>query len=133
MDNLFLPVLIGLFSLIMLFGIFCLFFLKSSKLDPKKTKKYIQQIKDTRSQDPAHSLINSHKIFVAAITTPQQKRNVTAAEKIKKIINKIPNEKKIWHFHRLRNQAAHEVEFNISKTNVQDAREQFIRALTALI
>lgn len=131
MDN-FIPLaLLGLFFLIIFFGLFFLILKKTPKLDAKKTRIYIQKIKDTRSQSPSHSLINSHKIFIAAIGL-DSKKNGTAAEKIKKIADKIPNKKKIWYFHRLRNQAAHEVDFNISKANVQEAREQFIRALKAL-
>lgn len=132
MDD-FLPVLfLVIFLLFVLGGVFFLLLRKSPKLDPQKAKKYIQKINDTKTQDPAHSLISSHKFFVAALSETGGPKQETAAEKIKKIAKKLPNEKKIWHFHRLRNQAAHEVEFGLTKAKAQEAREQFIRALKAL-
>lgn len=103
---------------------------KKLKLNKKNTQKFIQKIRDTRQQDPAHSLINSHKLFVAAISSDKKK---TAAEKIKKFASLLPNEKKIWYFHRLRNQAAHEVGFGLTEAKAQEAREQFVRALKALM
>ncbi len=130
MDN---YIIIFIFIFVIFLG--TLLFLLSSKrvkLNKKKTKKTIQRIKDTRSQDPSHSLLNSHKLFVAAISRTDNKKT-TAAEKIKNIVSLLPNEKKIWYFHRLRNQAAHEIDFNISKAKANEAREQFIRALKALI
>lgn len=121
------------FVLILCIGFGVLFLRKKQKLSRKTGLKFIQKIKDTKNLDPAHAILESHKIFVATLSEFFSNTSLTAAQKISKIAYKFPNTERIWHFHKLRNKIAHEVEVKISKQHAEEARNNFIRALKSIM
>lgn len=120
-------------SAIVLLGLVLIFSQKRKKLSHATGQKFIRKIEDTKNLDNALSILNSHKFFVAALSELFSETNLTAAQKIEKIAHRFPNKKKIWYFHRLRNQIAHEVEIKVSRKQATDARNNFIRALNAIM
>lgn len=109
-----------------------LFFLKKRPrtLDARMIKQAISKIEDTAPLDPAHSVLVSHKIFVATLRplTP----GGTAANVIAACEKHFPQIDLIWRYHKLRNKIAHEVEISVSGTQAHQARKVFSRALRAL-
>ncbi len=128
MDNYIIGFLLGV-----IFLGFLLFLLRKRKprLSPKSVRSFVSRIEATKKLDPAHSLLESHKIFIQALK-PLAKKKKTAAEVVKIVANYLPNKERIWYFHRMRNRAAHEVNFNMTAGQAQDARNNFIRALKSL-
>lgn len=117
--------------LIILWGIF--FLLKRKSFPPlshHEIEKWSQKIQDTKHLNPAHSILEVHKIFIRALNSDDEKK--TAVEILRKYESRIGNMKQIWKWHRLRNKIAHEVEITISIAQAQKAREDFIRALNFL-
>lgn len=103
---------------------------------PRLTKdqfyKSLNQLKATQPLEPNHGLIDSHKVFIAALATLYPQKNLNAAALIKRIAKRIPNEKVIWKLHRARNQAAHEPNFEVYAQTASQAVREFERALNAL-
>jgi len=118
-------------GIIFLCGIVFLLRKKNPRISQKNLQIFAEKIRATKKLAPAHSLIESHKIFVAAIKKIGDK-NLTAAKNIAKFSKNFPNEKKIWQLHRLRNCAAHETDFSFSEKNAAAARTEFLRALRAI-
>ena len=126
---------IGVVSVFLIFviGVFFIFFFKGKKLSEENFREYSQRILNTKYLDPAHAIMESHKIFVAAVSTICTEKRLTSAQKVSRYAKSFPNERKIWQLHRLRNELAHEVEVEVLQTQAELARREFIRALKALM
>ena len=126
---------IGIFVVLVLLGIglFFVFFYKGNKLSEENFKKYSQQILNTKYLDPAHAIMESHKIFSAAISTICTEKRLTSAQKITRYAKSFPNERKIWQLNRLRNELAHEVGVEVLQTQAEIARREFVKALKSLM
>ncbi len=124
--------IIVIFGGILIFGILVLLLRKTPKLAKSDFQKFVKKIEKTRSLDPAHAVMEAHKIFVAGIAILYPDRNLTAAQKIMKINKRIPNESQVWKFHRMRNRIAHETDTRVLKTEADLARKEFVRALRAI-
>ena len=108
---------------------------KKKKLSPEALKRAEFEIGTTKSLDPAHAVLEAHKIFVFTLATliPEQNRkSIRAADTITKFAKRFPNAEHIWKSHRLRNRIAHEPGINVTPTHADLARRNFIRALRAL-
>ncbi len=128
----FLNLIIIVFGGILLFGILILLFRGSKKLTESDFKKFAKKIEKTGSLDPAHAIMESHKIFVAAISVLYPDKNRTSVQKISKVVKQFPNERQIWKFHRMRNRIAHETDTKVLRTEAELARKEFIRALKSI-
>ena len=118
---------------VVLFLLFILWKLsRQKKLSPKTIIQYSAKIRKTASLDPAHAIMESHKIFVAALSNLFKNKKLTAAQKIAKIQKRLPNIAKIWRHHGFRNKIAHETDVRVSKTQASSARKDFIKALESL-
>lgn len=124
---------ISILAFILLSGFIFLFLRKKPQISHKIGQKFIQKIKDTKNLAPSHAILESHKIFVTTLSQIYPETSLTAAQKIAKIANRFPNTGKIWHFHKLRNKIAHEIEIKVSKTDAENARNNFIRALKSIM
>ncbi len=124
-------ILLALVVFIIFIGLIFIVARKKPKIEKSQVIKLIQKINQTQKLDPSHGLIESHKIFIAGIESLSS-REKSAAEKVKKIADDIPNIKKVWYFHRMRNRVAHEPDFRISKKQAEEARIVFSRALKSL-
>ncbi len=105
---------------------------RTKKIPAQIVTKFSAKIKETAALDPDHALLETHKIFVSALSTLFKDKKLTAAQKIAKVQKNLPNKQKIWHHHRLRNKIAHETDFHISSTQAEKARQDFVRALKSL-
>lgn len=120
------------------FGIFILgvllFFVrpKKKKIPAAKLRQFVKEIENTNALDPNHALMESHKIFVAAVKTLFPEDKGTAAQTLNKVCDRFPNEKSVWRLHRLRNQAAHQTNFTVYEKTAGEARTEFVRALRSL-
>ena len=94
--------------------------------------KYSAKILATKKLEPAHAIMESHKIFTAAIGTLFSDKKLTAAQKIARVQKKFPNHKQIWRHHKLRNQVAHQTDVKVLSVQAELARKDFIRALKSL-
>lgn len=117
-----------------MFFVLVLYFLKprAKKISTQNLSKFTQDIQSTKKLDPNHALLESHKIFVAAIKTVVSDQKATAAQVMAQVCKRFPNEKSVWRLHRLRNQAAHQTNFSVYPKTAQEARDEFIRALKSL-
>jgi hypothetical protein len=104
---------------------------RKRKLSPQTIERFTHKILKTADLDPAHALLESHKIFVAALSE-LSKGKLTASQKISRIQKRIPHATRIWTHHRLRNRVAHETDVRVSKLQADTARNDFIRVLKAL-
>jgi hypothetical protein len=112
-----------------------LFFKRGKNLPKSVTLTAIQKINATKPLDPAHAIIEAHKIFIwtlASLVPENQRKTIHAADVVKKFAKRMPNEAQIWKTHRLRNRIAHEPDINISSTHADLARRDFVRALQSL-
>ncbi len=125
-------VIIAAIGLVLVAGFFLLFFRNKPRLDNRHYRFYVKKIKETQSLDPAHAILNAHKFFSAALGTIYPERKNTAAEKIHLVVDRLPNEKAVWRYHRLRNSLAHDVHTKVSDKDAENARRVFVRALGAL-
>ena len=125
-------IILAIFVGIILFGFFIIIFRRKPKLSASNYQKYSKKILATSSLDPAHAVMESHKLFVAAISTVVSDRQLTAAQKVSKFSKQFPNEKKIWEFHRLRNRLAHETDIQVSASQAEMVRKEFLRALKVI-
>ncbi len=97
---------------------------KKKYIEAKQAKKICNQIQATNKLAPTHSLLESHKILVSSVSQMLGKK-ANAAKLLNKISSRLSNEKEMWRYHRMRNQAAHELDFNVSVTEAQKARQVF--------
>lgn len=119
--------------LVLCFSVILLTLNKQQKhLDAEIAKKSSSKIQRTSSLDANHSLMESHKILVSTIQQMYDGKKLTASELLNKVAKRFPDEKEIWKFHRLRNKAAHEVDYQISEEEAKAARKAFKAALKAL-
>ncbi|MCF7917980.1 hypothetical protein K9L27_03210 [Candidatus Gracilibacteria bacterium] len=126
---------LGLIIVLILAGIAILVFHKKKKLSLEACSLGCQKIKNTQNLDPAHAILESHKIFVSTIKgmfSPDT-GDMTAAEILSQVSGCFKNEHEIWQFHRLRNQIAHQMDVPVSYEDSQAARLAFIRALRDLV
>jgi len=115
---------------IIVLGLIVLLFRKQKKLSLQEFQRFSTTINKTKSLDPAHSVLESHKIFVKAVSKVYS--GETAAKTVAKAQKQFPNKGKIWHFHGLRNRIAHETGVKITHAQAENARKEFVRALKSI-
>jgi hypothetical protein len=129
-DILFILIAVVLFLVLLLVLAF-----RHKKLPRTTTEKAIRDITATERLNPAHAIIEAHKIFIFTLATlipPDKRKRIKAVDVVKKFAKRMPNEPQIWKTHRLRNRIAHEPNINVSVTHADLARRDFIRALRSL-
>ncbi len=107
----------------------------NKKLLQETFQKVERDINNTKNLDPAHAILEAHKIFVftlASLVPEKRRKTIRAAETIKKFAGKFPNAHHVWKSHRLRNRIAHEPDINVTPTHADLARRDFIRALRSV-
>lgn len=104
---------------------------RKPKLNPELYNKSVQQIRNTSKLDPAHAVMESHKIFIKALQSLVHKP-MSAAQVTNYLLKYIPNQKDIWIYHRLRNRIAHETDITVSQQQADQARKVFVRGLEGL-
>ncbi len=112
-----------------------LFFRGGKKLPQHIAGRAITQIHSTKTLDPAHAVLEAHKIFtfaLASLVNEKQRKRIKAADVIKKFADKFPNSKHVWKSHRLRNRIAHEPDVNVTQTHADLVRRDFVRAINAI-
>ena len=121
-------------GVIFLLGIFVIFLRRKRKLSGSDFQKFSTKILETKTLDPAHAILESHKIFAAALgkIIGENAKKMTAAARVSQFQKRFPNQKQIWNFHRLRNRIAHETDARVSSVQADQARENFVRALRSL-
>ena len=119
---------IALILLVFIGGGLIAFKKRRPKLSPQLYKKSVQSIQKTKDLDPAHSIMEGHKIFIKALQSLSETK-MNAADSTRKIADYLPNAKQVWHYHRLRNQIAHETDIKVSKKQADDARNVWVKAL----
>lgn len=105
---------------------------KAPKPDQDLIRESCSKIKSTSRLDANHSLMESHKIMISSLQSLYPNTKLNAAQLLKKISKKSSNEKLLWKYHRMRNKAAHEVDYEISETDAKNARELFQELLQTL-
>jgi hypothetical protein len=120
-----------LFFLLLIGSGVILFGFRKKKLKPEIYETYSTRIHDTCTLDAAHSIMESHKLFVIALKTIGG-QNKNAAKVIAQHQKRFPNIKKIWTAHRLRNQLAHEIGIKVTDNDAEKIRQTFIQALKSL-
>ncbi len=105
---------------------------KKKYLSEDDLKKASNKIQRTSKLDPNHSVIESHKIMITTIQQMQKAKKKNASELLTKVRKRIPNQDDVWKYHRLRNKAAHKLDFAISPEEAKHARSSFKKALKAL-
>ena len=108
---------------------------REKRLSTSVANHSIKDIRATEKLDPAHAIIEAHKVFVwtlASLIPERQRKKIRAAEVVKKFVKRMPNEAQIWKTHRLRNRIAHEPNIKITATHADLARRDLIRALQSL-
>ena len=124
--------LLGFGVILMMGGLFLLCKKKKKKLNREDFNLFSHKINNTHALDPAHALMESHKLFVAAVGTIFPEKKMTAAETLSQVAKHFNNEHDVWKFHHLRNRVAHETDMKVSFEHSQEARKAFIRALKNL-
>lgn len=128
-------ILIAVFGVVMVAGAALLFFRRTKALPRPIADRSIAEIKKTKSLDPAHAILESHKIFVwtlAQLIPSGKRRGINAAGVVQKFAPRFPNTPHVWKSHRLRNRIAHEPNVRVSKTHADLARKDFIRAIESI-
>jgi hypothetical protein len=125
--------LVGIVGFCIVVGGIFIFFHRKKKLNPALCHTTIENIMKTQTLDPAHALMESHKLFVSALRTLFPKAKIHAAQVIQYTCKSFPNKQTVWNFHRLRNKVAHEPGTNISHTQAHKARQAFVYALQSLL
>lgn len=123
-------ILAGIVLLIVIGGI-VLFLFRKKYLTKTAYQKYAKLIDDTRSLDPPHAILESHKIFVLALKTLGGAK-LPAARIIARHKKRFPHVGKIWEIHRLRNQLAHEINIKVTETDSENARKVLTKALKSI-
>lgn len=103
--------------------------LNKRELDPQIVKSANAKIKKTSELDPNLSLIESHKIMTNTLKTMFKNKKLNSAKMLNKVSKNFKDEKQFWFYHRMRNKAAHEDDFKVSKTDADKARKIFQDAL----
>lgn len=103
--------------------------LNKKELDPKLVKNANAKISKTSKLDPNLSLIESHKIMTNTLKTMFKNKKLNSAKMLNKVSKNFKDEKAFWYYHRMRNKAAHEDDFVVSKTDAEKARKIFQDAL----
>lgn len=127
-------IFLGIVVLIVLLGAAVMISRRKPKLSAGDRQHFQQQIAATASLDPAHSVLESHKIFITALGQLLGDRGtkLMAAERVRRFQARFPNAKHVWVSHRLRNRIAHETGIQVSAVQAEQARANFSRALGAL-
>ncbi len=89
------------------------------------------KFKNLEKLDPAHRVMDCHKLFIKALATIDG-RAETSAHKIQRFAMRFPNKKEVWKYHRLRNTIAHE-EIQISFREAKASSAAFLKALESLL
>ena len=108
---------------------------RKKKLSSSVVQKTVRDIENTKILDPAHAVLEAHKIFVftlATLVSVKRRKKIRAAETINLFVKRFPNAHHIWKSHRLRNRIAHEPNVNVTNTHADLARRDFIRAIQSL-
>jgi len=124
---------LGFGFILMMGGLFLLLRGRKKKLSKEDYTLFSHKIQNTHTLDPAHALMESHKLFVAAVGTLFPEKKMTAAETVSQVSKKFKNEHDVWKFHHLRNRMAHETDMRVSFEQSHEARRAFIRALKCLV
>jgi len=124
--------LVTFFGVIVLGGIFLLF-RKKQKLTPENFALFRKKINETKNLAPPHALFEAHKLFISAVATLFPTSKDPAIKMLQRVSKRFPNEEKIWQLHKLRNRVAHERDCKVSSLKAEEAREEFIKALEALL
>ena len=103
--------------------------LNKKELDPKLVKNANAKISKTSKLDPNLSLIESHKIMTNTLKTMFKNKKLNSSKILNKVSKNFKDEKAFWYYHRMRNKAAHEDDFVVSKTDAEKARKIFQDAL----
>lgn len=106
--------------------------LNKRELDPKLVKNANAKIQKTSKLDPSLSLMESHKIMVNTVKTSFKNKKLNAAKMLNQVTKNLKNEKEFWYYHRMRNKAAHEDNFTVSKDDAAKARKVFQDALKTI-
>ena len=88
-------------------------------------------IVQTSQLDPAHAVLESHKIFVKALKTIEGDTS-NAASVITKFRHRFKQERMVWFVHNLRNRVAHDMGVEVSERMAQDVRKTLVKALENL-
>lgn len=105
------------------------------KLSDSTVRRAIKNIRETEKLNPAHAILEAHKIFIFTLATllpPDKRRKTKAVDVVKKFSKRMPNEAQIWKTHRLRNRIAHEPNIKVTATHANLTRRDLIRALQSL-
>ena len=105
--------------------------LSKKYLSQEQFNYYCKQINATSKLAPSHSLMESHKIMISSLSSMLRKK-AKAANLLNKISSRIPCDKELWLYHRMRNTSAHEMNFTLSETDAKKARKVFKNVLKAL-
>lgn len=108
---------------------------RKKKLSPEVAQRAVEDIDKTRLLDPAHAVLEAHKIFVftlATLVSAKRRKKIRAAETVALFAKRFPNTDSVWKSHRLRNRIAHEPNINVTNTHADLARRDFVRALQSI-
>ncbi len=125
-------IIFSVLGLIFLLGLVIVLRWRPKKLSEKNFQTAVEHIQDTESLDPAHSIMESHKIFIAALKNLLLDKNSNAAQTTKKFAKRFQNQAQVWKFHGLRNRIAHETDIKVTENMAGEARKTFVRALESL-
>lgn len=106
--------------------------LSKKELDSKLSIEASNKIQKTSNLDPNLSLIESHKILTNTLKTMFKNKKLNSAKMLSKVSKKFKDEKVFWHYHRMRNKAAHEDDFKVTKDDAAKARKVFSDALKTI-
>jgi len=107
----------------------------------RPSKKYIsedtfhqvkERLEKTKNLSPAHVILESHKIFISTLNSLQKQKGRSAAKRISLFADRFSNTKKIKHWNHKRNQIAHEENIATTKIEAENARKDFLQALTCI-
>jgi hypothetical protein len=128
----FLDLILVVCGILFLIGIYFVFSRKQKKLPKQRAIFYAKKIFHTKKLDPAHAIMEVHKVFVMAgqelFGLP---KNTKAADVMAKLMPRFSEklQQDCWYFHRLRNRAAHQVDVKISSKEAEKCRDTFAQAL----
>jgi hypothetical protein len=106
--------------------------LNKKELDSKLAIDASNKIQKTSNLDPSLSLIESHKILTNTLKTMFRNKKINSAKMLNKVSKKFKDEKEFWFYHRMRNKAAHEDDFKVTKDDAAKARKVFSDALKTI-
>ena len=106
--------------------------LNKKELDSKLAIDASNKIQKTSHLDPNLSLIESHKILTNTLKTMFRNKKINSSKMLNKVSKKFKDEKEFWFYHRMRNTAAHEDDFKVTKDDAAKARKVFSDALKTI-